>query len=168
MIENPGQTNNQPQSDDTERPEVRLVPVQLEINGSYALQLEDDKKFHPVAQDIVGLCELLVRRSEDLGAPLLPSIDQSDSANEVALANAAPFPIISDRYGTLEVPVDMAGFLKSMDESTPYTGELLDTDLMHIGQMMKELSIKTGIQWVPMPVGKAENGELGTMTPDQQ
>ena len=60
MIENPGQTNNQPQSDDTERPEVRLVPVQLEINGSYALQLEDDKKFHPVAQDIVGLCELLV------------------------------------------------------------------------------------------------------------
>lgn len=61
----------------------------------------------------------------------------------MALANAAPFPIISDRYGTLEVPVDMAGFLKSMDESTPYTGELLGTDLMHIGQMMKELSIKT-------------------------
>lgn len=159
---NPSATESQP----GERPQVRLVPVRLQEDGGYALQM-DDKSFHPVAQDIVGLCELLVRRSEDLGWPLIPSIDQEDSDDDATLSNAAPFPIVSDKYGALEVPVDMAAFLKSMDDGTPYAGELLSTDLMHIGHMIKELSDKTDIQWVPLPVGKAENGQLGTISTNE-
>ena len=143
-----------------EQPEVKMLPVRQEANGAYSMQL-DDKEFHPEANDNAALCELVARRADDLKTPLLPSIDQSEGADLAALEKAAPFPIVSDHYGNVEVPMDMAAFLKSMDEGSVYEGEFLPTDLLHVGQMIKELSTQSGLTWVPLPVGKGEDGQLG-------
>lgn len=161
MTENTGATEDEAKTENAQRPDVRLVPVQLQSDGSYSIKLNDEQ-FHPAAKDILALCELVAKRAETAGMPLLPSIDQSDSANSEAMANAIPFPIVSDRYGSIEIPVDIADFLTSMDNHTAYEGELIPTDLIRTGHMMKKLSDETGMQWVPMPVGKAEDTAPGS------